>query len=224
MARSRHLTTSSMSRRRTPQLQPSHFFFFFLLLLSASTVSAQDTTLASDGAAYPTGTWAGSYQSYYFVSIALVLCALGLALYFYIKRKKQNILTNRYHGGVVPAGHGPARMVDGQQQAPWDASHTRRRYWQGRWRMDNGAGQRNMEEGLNEHGEAPPPYIPKTQLGGVSETAATAATTTTTQEGPAIPLQTLSRDHAGLKPPDYSPATANANGGGRPVESSVRFA
>jgi hypothetical protein len=79
--------------------------------------------------------------------------------------------------------------------------------------MDNRS---HVEEGLNEHGEAPPPYIPKNALDGAPDAA-----------GPAIPLQTLRREDAGLaKPPDYEPpsttiTTTEAQNG---VERSARFA
>ena len=73
----------------------------------------------------------------------------------------------------------------------FDPARARRRYWQGRWR----SAEVSREEGLNEHGEAPPPYIPKPdeEHGGDGR-----------HDGePAVPLQTLSREDAGLKPPDY---------------------
>jgi hypothetical protein len=180
---------------------------------------------STDGSSYyPMGSWSG-YQNYYFVSIALVLCALGVALYFWIKRKRAPQLAQNRWGssGAAPPGHGPARLTD--PNAPWDASHTRRRYWQGRWRQEP---RHHVEEGLNEHGEAPPPYIPKTQLNG-------GGPETNPDGGPAIPLQTLSREDAGLsKPPDYTPATttttttANATdameGQNGTAERSTRFA
>ena len=58
----------------------------------------------------------------------------------------------------------------------------------------------SREEGLNEQGEAPPPYVPKrrsedAQRDGVEDGG-----------GPAVPLQTLSREDAGFKPPDYTEA------------------
>jgi len=47
---------------------------------------------------------------------------------------------------------------------------------------------------LNELGEAPPPYVHAAPPAGAPT------------EGPEIPLRTLSRDGAGLKPPDYGEA------------------
>lgn len=70
------------------------------------------------------------------------------------------------------------------------------------WRTD-GPLNSAREEGLNELGEAPPPYIQDTHIEerrlpvGSSSTAELPA-------GPAIPLRTLSRDEQDrLKPPDY---------------------
>jgi hypothetical protein len=85
--------------------------------------------------------------------------------------------------------------------------------------------QHHVEEGLNEHGEAPPPYIPKTQMEGLPADGQA--------NGPAIPMQTLRREDVGLaKPPDYSPpvitttTNANAQEGGQSgmAERSARFA
>ena len=56
----------------------------------------------------------------------------------------------------------------------------------------------SREEGLNEAGEAPPPYLPKRQSEEGRERSEGEA------NGLAIPLQTLSREDAGLKPPDYT--------------------
>lgn len=65
-------------------------------------------------------------------------------------------------------------------------------------------GDETGEEGLNEEAEAPPPYVPPPPK--------------ESGEGPAVPMQTLSREHVGLKPPDYSEegnSRGLENGGGR---------
>jgi hypothetical protein len=64
------------------------------------------------------------------------------------------------------------------------------------------------EEGLNENGEAPPPYMPKDEeetgnAGPQVNGQRTHGENTPVPGEPAIPMQTLSRDHAGLKPPGY---------------------
>lgn len=78
-----------------------------------------------------------------------------------------------------------------------------------------GGGRRNGEdEGLNERGEAPPPY----KASGEGETVVARAEEGRGGEGRggqgldgagvAIPLRTLGREQVGLKPPDYSEAVA----------------
>lgn len=115
--------------------------------------------------------------NYYFVFLALVLCVAGVAAYLMYKRKQK-------YGAFLRNSRGSALERD---VGTYDA-RARRRYWQGRWRSTD----YSREEGLNEHGEAPPPYMPKT----TDEQA--------NPNGLAVPMQTLSRDEAGLnKPPDY---------------------
>ena len=70
------------------------------------------------------------------------------------------------------------------------------------WRTD-GPLEAAREEGLNELGEAPPPYIKDTRIG---ERIAPVEGTTAEEPlvEPAIPLRALSRNEQGrLKPPDY---------------------
>lgn len=67
----------------------------------------------------------------------------------------------------------------------------------------------SREEGLNEHGEAPPPYVPKRSG---EEARGTGEGGQAADGGPAVPMQTLSREEAGLKPPDYEEARGNEDG------------
>jgi hypothetical protein len=69
-------------------------------------------------------------------------------------------------------------------------------------------------EGLNEDGEAPPPYLPKPTTNQQETNGHESAA------GPAIPLQTLSREDAGLKPPDYSATFEQQNHSGRHPSTS----
>jgi len=80
----------------------------------------------------------------------------------------------------------------------------------GSWRGGAGGGLSRREEGLNEHGEAPPPYQPQTDAttaGNVDAEGSEALQPGTAQDavtGLTIPLRTLSRDgRATLKPPKY---------------------
>lgn len=127
-----------------------------------------------------------SLVNYYFVFLALVVCFAGLAIFFFYKRKKkQGVFVTRSREGALQ-----------RDLNSWDPIRARRRYWHGRWRSTD----ESREEGLNEFGEAPPPYVPKSNDGeGGQQSAA---------NGPAVPMQALSREHAGLKPPDYAEAYA----------------
>ncbi|KAK4626437.1 hypothetical protein CLAFUW4_04636 [Fulvia fulva] len=130
--------------------------------------------------------------NYYFVFLALVVCIAGVAAYLMYKRKQK-------YGAFLRNSRGSALERD---VGSYDA-RARRRYWQGRWRSTD----YSREEGLNEHGEAPPPYMPKTR----EEEA--------NPHGLTVPMQTLSRDEAGLnKPPDYYSANP------QPVEHGAQSA
>ena len=61
----------------------------------------------------------------------------------------------------------------------------------------------SREDGLNEHGEAPPPYFPKQDNAGPGGSG---------QDDVPIPLRTLAREDAALKPPDYADASIRAQG------------
>lgn len=52
------------------------------------------------------------------------------------------------------------------------------------------------EEGLNENGEAPPPYAPRSSIGLAGDSSA--------NQGLPMPMQTSSRNEVGLKPPEYA--------------------
>jgi len=80
----------------------------------------------------------------------------------------------------------------------------------GSWRGGAGGGLSRREEGLNEHGEAPPPYQPRadaTTAGNTDAEGSEALRLGTAQDvvtGLTVPLRTLSRDErATLKPPGY---------------------
>ncbi|KAK4504182.1 hypothetical protein PRZ48_005098 [Zasmidium cellare] len=129
-----------------------------------------------------------SLVNYYFVFLALVVCFGALAAYFMYKRKKK-------YGMIIRQSREGALQRD---LNTWDPIRARRRYWAGRWRSE----EHSREEGLNEFGEAPPPYVPKSSEGGPGQQ--------NEMNEPAVPLQTLSREQAGLKPPDYTEAHVQA--------------
>lgn len=132
----------------------------------------------------------GGLVNYYFVFLALILGIAGLVAFMVWRRKKLMVMAFQHGGG----GGALERDV-----TVWNYTHPRRRYWQGGWRTV----ETTREEGLNEHGEAPPPYIPKIQGSQHGMQAA---------YGPAVPLQSLSREQVGLKPPDYTEANSHRAG------------
>lgn len=71
---------------------------------------------------------------------------------------------------------------------------------------------RPREEGLNENGEAPPPYEPPKSEAAVVVDERTGLPRDSTS-GVAIPMRTLSRDGAGThQPPDYHEVTRSDSG------------
>lgn len=174
------MATVTPPSQTTPKNQP------FPLLSSSALPSNSDTA--------PSGKHSGSVNStglvnYYFVFLALIIAVVGAVVYLFIRKRHRARLRTRYsQQEALTRDLGGARPGGGWSN--WHPERTRGRYWQGRWR----SAEASREEGLNEAGEAPPPYVPKRR----SEEAQREATE------PAVPLQTLSRDGAGLKPPDYS--------------------
>jgi hypothetical protein len=171
-------------------------------ILSANT-NAQSLGLLvarQGGSSYPSDgddedTGGGhSMATYYFVFFALLICIAVLCAYF-VWRKRRNALR------VYSNPHGPGYNRDVRE---WDTVRHRHRYWN----TNNRNEQASREEGLNEDGEAPPPYRPKDEETGNAGTQTngqqrTHGENTPVSREPAIPMQTLSRDHAGLKPPGY---------------------
>ena len=127
--------------------------------------------------------------NYYFVFLALIVAVAAVVIFLMIRRRQRVRLRRRYsQNQALTQDLGGPRPGGGWSN--WNPQRTTAQYWQGRWReTDTG-----RQEGLNERGEAPPPYIPK----GQSQDAHREDTE------PAVPLQTLSRAGAGLRPPDYS--------------------
>ncbi|GAB7358714.1 hypothetical protein MBLNU230_g3943t1 [Neophaeotheca triangularis] len=135
--------------------------------------------------------------NYYFVFIALAFAIAALGLVFIVRRRRRQL-------ALMPL----SQYTPQRQRQP--AIH-RTRYWNGRGYFGGGGGAGDEEharpqEGLNEFGEAPPPYVPKRRseeevLGGSGG------------DGPAVPMQTLRREDAGLKPPGYEEVGVGNSGG-----------
>lgn len=132
--------------------------------------------------------------SYYFVFLMLSLCVIGIVVFLNLRRRRKRRLQLLYGRG------GPS-----QQDY---ATAGGRRFWPRGW----GSANVSREEGLNEHGEAPPPYMPKSTAQDVQERSAdSVGGQQSTGETVSFPLQTLSRDDAGMRPPAYYEAGASSS-------------
>jgi hypothetical protein len=155
-------------------------------------VARQGGPLSSDGDSEETG--GHSMSIYYFVFFAILVCIAILCVYFVWKRRKNALM-------IRPNARGEGYHRDVRE---WDTVRYRHRYWNTNHRNE----QTSREEGLNENGEAPPPYMPKEdeEMGNTgSQTNGQCAHGEDRQVHgePSIPMQTLSRNQAGLKPPGY---------------------
>lgn len=171
-----------------------------------SLVSRQEPTSGSSTGEEDRGS--RGMQTYYFIFFALLICIAILCVYF-VWRKRRNAL--RVQPNFRQGGY-PRDVRE------WDTVRYRRRYWNTNNRND----QPSREEGLNENGEAPPPYMPKDdeEMGNNGAHTNGQSAPEVRHGQPAIPMQTLSRDQAGLKPPGYEqavlPPNNNESSGSRP--------
>jgi hypothetical protein len=228
---------------------PIRLRLLVVLTLLSSSISAQETTNPTTATATATATTTtpfdylptetdyktpsdedsarnmGGLVNYYFVFLALVLCVAGLAAFLVWRRKKRltQMMTLQ-----------PEQDVSSSSAWGPDTHPRRRYYWQqGRWRSTDVSA---AEEGLDEHGEAPPPYMPKAcedSPSGVSGGGGGGARPAT-HDDLEVPMQALSREQAGLKPPDYVEASAlslglggvstSESGGGRAATAAVPLA
>ncbi|KAF2468435.1 uncharacterized protein BDR25DRAFT_180463, partial [Lindgomyces ingoldianus] len=125
--------------------------------------------------------------NYYFLFLAIFGLLVAVSLWLIHRRRKRRKEQMRLSGQ-----NALARDLDG-----WVNT---RRWMHGSWRH-NQTGFVRREEGLDEHGEAPPPYEPKSETtvgqDGVSTNRQPAG-------GLAIPLRTLQRDEIERsRPPEY---------------------
>ena len=190
-------STNTHHHQRRPTAHVKRPAGSILLLPTIEPTTPGATPLSNDTAPKGNnnhGTNQSGLVQYYFVFLALLLICIGLAIFF-VFRKRVRQRSRRQRGGDRETAlqrhiSGPGGWYGGLPRNP--AGH--RRGWQGRWR----SAELSREEGLNEHGEAPPPYLPKRRSGEQQRQGEEGG------NGPAIPLDTLSRDDVGLKPPDYS--------------------
>ncbi|QIW94710.1 hypothetical protein AMS68_000228 [Peltaster fructicola] len=123
--------------------------------------------------------------SYYFVFFALVFCIVAFAILMYWRRRRM----------LMRRGSRPHLLATREAAAPTQRVP--------RHLGPVGSLELSQEEGLNEHGEAPPPYVSKAyeepgqEHNNDVEHPDSAVTS-------AIPLQTLSRHVDALQPPHYT--------------------
>ncbi|SLM36266.1 hypothetical protein LPUS_00568 [Lasallia pustulata] len=156
-----------------------------------STISSS-ATASSTGVPAPTGYGAPSTNlqqgrntgilNYYFLLLAIFIVVIALGYCILIRRRKRKVARSRSTGQNALA----------QDLEGWAGT---RRWGHNRWRS-SGVHEPRAEEGLDDRGEAPPPYMP----GEPSPVHLDAGNSSSGYNAP-IPLQTMERDAA--KPPDY---------------------
>ncbi|KAF2276729.1 uncharacterized protein EI97DRAFT_376613 [Westerdykella ornata] len=168
----KNVTTSSTASRTTPGSSPPLF------------PPAGDISSTID----PEKARKESVFNYYFLILAAfgVLVAVGL---WWIRRRR----LRRKEEMRLSGQDALARDLDG-----WV---TTRRWLHGAWRYNQTTTFVRREEGLNEHGEAPPPYQPSDE---VPVTQGDTRSAQAQASGLAIPLRALSReDLDAMRPPKY---------------------
>ncbi|KAK3618200.1 hypothetical protein LTR56_024792 [Elasticomyces elasticus] len=163
-----------------------------LMTTSSPTFSMPPTSDSATGSPDSNPNPDGGTVNYYFVFLAFIICVAAVTGWLLYRRRRRAMMAahmSRDHAQsrdfTTWHGHG------GNAQAERLRAH-----WHGqRFRSQEDMGR---EEGLNELGEAPPAYAPPPRKSRDGQGQVDGA-----GDGPAVPMQTLSRENAGLKPPDY---------------------
>lgn len=136
--------------------------------------------------------------NYYFLLLAIFIVVIAIAYCILIRRRKRKVARSRSSGQNALA----------QDLQGWTGA---RGWGRNRWRS-GGVHEPQAEEGLDERGEAPPPYMP-----GEPPPAHLDAGNSSSGHNAPIPLSTIERDEG--KPPDYPygrlPGTARFFDSGR---------
>ena len=128
--------------------------------------------------------------NYYFLLLALLIIIIGIVYLAYARRQRQKVLQSRRNGQRALA-RDLERWGGGGPWAP------------GRFRLPRTSPrQPRREEGLDERGEAPPPYVPKEPEPAYNGSGSAV--------GHDIPLQDIHRPDQ--KPPDYEEGPSSARG------------
>lgn len=187
--------TSSVTPEMTPTIPLSHsriehtrsttVSFISSTISNSTTAAATSTSTPISNDVFPETSHTedantGAFKYYWLI---LALFGVGVALFLWwinrrrIRRKEQMRLSGQ---------NALARDMEG-----WINT---RRWYQSAWTPNQTRAFIRREEGLNEHGEAPPPYRPKGDV-TVAQDPVT---------GLSIPLRTLSREQVDAgRPPEY---------------------
>lgn len=133
--------------------------------------------------------------NYYFLLLALLIIVVGIIYLFYMKRQRQKTARTRQNGQRALA-RDLERWGGGGPWGPGRFRHPR-----------SSPRQPRRDEGLDEQGEAPPPYIPKEPEPAYTEPH---------RDGPGaghdVPLHDMARPDQ--KPPDYNEGPSSVGGPG----------
>ncbi|KAF2706154.1 hypothetical protein K504DRAFT_505114 [Pleomassaria siparia CBS 279.74] len=194
-------TMSSSTSRMGPQ-KPMTTLFTVSTEPNTTTSSTSSTTSGDPPDQYPLFPIAqppdGEQQrnesvfNYYFLFLAAFVAIIVVGLWLIHRRRKKRKEQMRLSGQ-----HALARDLDG-----WVNT---RRWMHGNWRHNQASAFVRREEGLNEHGEAPPPYQPKSD---VTVSQGDVEATQDSARGLTIPLRALSRDEMERSQPPGYRATA----------------
>jgi hypothetical protein len=134
---------------------------------------ASTNTPTEDNSTHGAGTF-----NYYFLFLAIGAVIVAVSLCWRHRRKEARKQQQRLGGHQALE-----RDIEG-----WAGT---RRFMHGRYGQNQSLGRSRRVEGLDENGEAPPPYEPKSDMGVVVVE-------------PAVPLRTLARDEGERRePPRY---------------------
>lgn len=133
--------------------------------------------------------------NYYFLILGGIVLSVALILWWIRQRKRRQKEQMRLSGQ-----NALARDLDG-----WANS---RRWIHGTWRQNQSTTSTRHEEGLNEQGEAPPPYQPKSSVSAADVVSGDPVLDPTnvrdSATGLAVPMHVLSRDEFDhIRPPAY---------------------
>lgn len=186
---------------------------------ATSPPTTTSTSSTNDSSSYNNSK--SGFANYYFIFIALFILVLSIAIWAFHRRRLR-----LYNESLQMQQHALSQdLQDNGAGQGWTYAANRATLWDTVGEAIGGLGggrrRRGVEEGLDERGEAPPPYKPDAdesegvvaRADDATEERTAAGTTLATGseasgQRTSIPLRTLAREDVGRKPPDYSEAVA----------------